>query len=191
MNIWIDYQQTTHQRTFLSPFFIQGRDVGEEKMNRFTTTWYANQFVAQASVNLFIILCSIFFKLGTVETAMVSQGITTLFTGVFMALCWKNLPGKEPKHTLPKGNSLILAGFKQNLYMTKKIWSNYKAGLRWYLLSTIFAEAAASAVGSTAVIFLSLHLKLTAFQIGIFFEASLVGVIIGTKVRFDHCIFDI
>ena len=75
--------------------------------------------------------------------------------------------------------------------MAKKIWTNYKMGLRWFLLSTIFAEAAASAVGSTAVIFLSLHIQLTAFQIGIFFEVSLIGVIIGTKVRFDHCFPDV
>jgi MFS-type transporter involved in bile tolerance (Atg22 family) len=68
--------------------------------------------------------------------------------------------------------------------MAMKIWRNYKVGLRWFLLSSIFAEAAASAVGSTAVIFLNLNLQLNALQIGIFFEVSLIGVVAGTKVRF-------
>eukprot|EP00531_Pseudo-nitzschia_arenysensis_P004484 CAMPEP_0116127188 /NCGR_PEP_ID=MMETSP0329-20121206/6713_1 /TAXON_ID=697910 /ORGANISM="Pseudo-nitzschia arenysensis, Strain B593" /LENGTH=504 /DNA_ID=CAMNT_0003621283 /DNA_START=113 /DNA_END=1627 /DNA_ORIENTATION=- len=169
--------------TILYAYFPEiGREVGQGLMNRFTTSWYANQFTSQASVNLIIILCSIFFKLGTVKTSMVSQSITAAFCAVFMTACWRYLPEKEPKHKLPKGNSLVMAGFKQNVYMAKKIWTNYKMGLRWFLLSTIFAEAAASAVGSTAVIFLSLHIQLTAFQIGIFFEVSLIGVIIGTKV---------
>lgn len=66
--------------------------------------------------------------------------------------------------------------------MAKKIWKNYKSGLRWFLISTVFGEAGASAVGSTAVIFLSLHIGLTAGQIGIFFEVSLLGVILGTKL---------
>ncbi len=66
--------------------------------------------------------------------------------------------------------------------MAKKIWRTYKTGLRWFLISTVFGEAGAGAVGSTAVIFLSLHIGLNAGQIGVFFEVSLLGVILGTKL---------
>lgn len=154
-------------------------------MNSYTTTWYANQFTSQATVNLVIICFSAGFKLGSIKTAMVSQAITALMSGVFLTACWRLLPARKAKHKLPKGTSLAIAGFKQNWYMAKKIWQKYQSGLRWFLLSTIFAEAAASAIGSTAVIFLTLHLKLNAFKIGIFFEVSLIGVIAGTKVRFE------
>ena len=160
-------------------------------MNSYTTTWYANQFTSQAAVNLVLIALATGFKLGSVKIAMISQAITALMCAVFLTLCWRLLPARKAKHKLPKGTSLAIAGFKQNLYLAKKIWQDYKAGLRWFLLSTIFAEAAASAIGSTAVIFLTLHLKLGAAKIGIFFEVSLIGVIAGTKVRFEIFLFNI
>ena len=56
-------------------------------------------------------------------------------------------------------------------------------GLRWFLISTIFGQAAASAVASTAVVFLNGNLGLSAVQIGVFFEITLLTVLIGTKVR--------
>ncbi len=184
----IDFQsdEGSSQLVFCERFFIQGRDVGEEKMNSYTTTWYANQFTSQASVNLVLILISVFLRPGSVKIAMISQAITALMCAVFLTLCWRLLPARKAKLKLPKGTSLAIAGFKQNWYLGKKIWQNYKGGLRWFLLSTIFAEAAASAIGSTAVIFLSLHLRLSASKIGIFFEVSLIGVIAGTKVRIEN-----
>jgi len=158
------------------------RDVGFEKMVSYTGTWYFNQFVSQAGVNLLLIVCSLLLALGTVKTAWLSQGVTTIFCLVFLPLCWKLMNAAPRKHEMPKGQNLLLVGFKQNFHMAKKIWKNYKAGLRWFLISTVFGEAGASAVGSTAVIFLSLHLGLSAAQIGVFFEVSLIGVILGTKL---------
>lgn len=141
------------------------------------------QFCSQAGVNLVIIGFNAGFGLGTVKTTWLSQGITTLFCLVFLPLCWRLMSSPPRKHVLPKGESLALAGFKQNWHMMQKIWRNYKSGLRWFLISTVFGEAAASAVSSTAVIFLSLHIGLNATEIGIFFEVALIGVIFGTKVR--------
>lgn len=155
-------------------------------MNMYSSTWSFNQFISQAVVNAFTIALTIGFSLGTVHTAMVSQVFAMVFSAVFLGWCWKLLPSPDRKHTLPKGHSLFIAGFKQNCYMAKKIWNNYKTGLRWFLLSRVFSEAAASAVATTAVVFLSLNLKLNAFQIGMFFEVSLFGVIFGTKVRLNY-----
>ena len=151
-------------------------------MNTHTSTWSLTQFGAQAGVNVIIIAVSYIFKLGSVHTAMVCQGVTVAFCIVYLTAGWRLLPKRPRKHRLPKGDSLMLAGFSQNYRTFKKIWRDYKVGLRWFLISTIFGEAAASAVGSTAVVFLNGNIGLSALQIGIFFEVSLVGVMIGTKV---------
>jgi len=158
------------------------RDVGEERMNSFSSTWSFSQFLSQAGVNVIILACSITFKLGPVHTSMVSQGVVMAFCLVFLSMCWTMMPKRPHKHVLPKGDSLVFTGFKQNVRTFKKIITHYKIGLRWFLMSTIFGEAAASAVGTTAVVFLQLNLGLSPSQIGIFFEVSLLGVVAGTKL---------
>mmetsp|Transcript_10757 Transcript_10757/g.22750 ORF Transcript_10757/g.22750 Transcript_10757/m.22750 type:complete len:353 (+) Transcript_10757:835-1893(+) len=158
------------------------RESGQKRMNSYLTTWSMWQFVSQAGVNCIILLCSVLLRLNKVRTAMYGQGITFLFCVVYLMWCWYLMPARPPTHILPKGNALLLAGFRQNYSTLKKIWKHYPLGLRWFLLCTTFAESAATAVGTTAVIFLTVNLKLTALQIGIFFEVSLVGVVFGTKV---------
>lgn len=178
--IWMIYQI---QLMALFAYFPEiARDCGEEKMNTYSSKWFAWQFISQAAVNLIIILASYFFRLGVVYTSMFSQGVTMAVSLVFLTLCWRNMPQCPPKHRLPKGRSLLLAGFRQNYNTFKKINKHYTKGLKWFILSTIFGEASASAVGTTAVVFLTGNLELTAFQIGIFFEVSLVGVVFGTKI---------
>lgn len=157
-------------------------------MNSFASTWSFAQFLSQAGVNVIILAFSMSFKLGSVHTAMVSQGVVMAFCFVFLTMCWTMMPKRPSRHILPKGHSLLFAGFKQNFRTFKKIITHYKTGLRWFLISTIFGEAAASAVGTTAVVFLQLNLGLTAQQIGIFFEVSLLGVVAGTKVRVNGSI---
>lgn len=105
-----------------------------------------------------------------------------LFCIVFLTWCWTLMPTRPRKHRLPEGHSLLVAGFRQNYNTCILIWKHYKTGLRWFLISTVFGDASASAVGTTAVVFLNGNLKLTAFQIGFFFECSLVGVVFGTKI---------
>merc|ERR1719491_1202634 len=90
------------------------------------------------------------------------------------------MPDRPPKHVLKKGRSLAVAGFQQNWSTFKKIWKNYR-NLAWFLFSVVSGESAALAVGNTAVIFLSLSVGLSAFQIAVFFEVSLIGVVLGTK----------
>ena len=114
---------------------------------------------------------------------MVSQSLVAVVCLISLTMCWRSVPQRPIKHRLPKGSSLLVAGFRQNYRTAKMIWKHYD-GLKWWYISTIFGEASASAVGTTAVVFLTGNLQLTAQQIGIFFEVSLIGVIFGTKVRF-------
>jgi len=157
-------------------------EVGPKKMNEYTSTWSLNQFITQALFNAFIIGMATSLKLNTVVTSMLSQGGTFLICAVFLSWGWWLIPNRPARHKLPKGQSLVFAGFSQNWKTCKNIWKNYKTGLRWFLVSTVFGEAAASAISSTAVIFLNGNLGLSPVQIGIFFEVTLVTVILGTKI---------
>lgn len=77
-----------------------------------------------------------------------------------------------------KTPNILLAGFVQNWNTFKQINREYKNSLRWFLLACIFSEAAATAFGSVAIVFLTDHLGLDATQIGVFFLISLVASII-------------
>jgi len=156
------------------------RDYGSEKMNSYASTWSAGQFTSQATVNLIVIMVNIKFQLGTVRTAQLCQGLTLFICLVCLLPAWYIMPDRPPKHVLKKGRSLAVAGFQQNWSTFKMIWKNYK-NLTWFLFSVAIGESAALAVGNTAVIFLALSVKLSAFQIAVFFEVSLIGVILGTK----------
>jgi len=171
------------QLTALFAYYPEiARDCGLDKMTSYATTWSMMQFTVQAIFNGIIIFASYYGALGTVRTAMVSQGLTTVFCAFYLTWCWKLLPERPRAHVLPEGRYFVFAGFRQNYRTSKNIWKHYKSGLRWFLLSTIWAEASASAIASTSVIFLYFVLQLNARQIGLFFEVSLIGVIIGTKL---------
>ena len=155
-------------------------------MNEYTSTWSLTQFSSQATFNICILACVSGFALTTIQTSMLSQTGTTIFCMIFLTWGWKLIPNRPRKHKLPKGQSILLAGFKQNWRTCKSIWKNYKTGLRWFLVATAFAEAAAAGVTTTAVIFLNGNLQLSPLQIGIFFQVSLMTVIVGTKVSYIY-----
>lgn len=155
-------------------------------MVSYASTWWLSMFCSEAGVNIIIIVLIVALQLDTVTSARVSQGVVCLFCVVFLTLGWR-LPTRPRKHHLPKGSSLLSAGFKQNIVTAKKIWRNY-TGFKWFLVSTLFGEAAASSISTMAVIFLNGNLGLNSLEIGIFVEITLVGVVFGTKVRSNESI---
>lgn len=155
-------------------------EVGERRMVSYSSTWSFSMFCSEAGVNIVIIVLIVALKLDNVTSAWLGQGVGCLFGIVFFTLGWR-LPNRPRKHRLPKGSSLLSAGFKQNIITAKKIWGNY-TGFKWFLVSTLFGQAAAAGIGTLAVIFLNGHLGMNSLQIGVFIEMSLIGVVFGTKL---------
>ena len=94
-----------------------------------------------------------------------------------------NMPAARP---LEDGQSLLTVGFSQIFKTAKHINSEYRHGLRWFLLAVLFSEAAANALVIVSVVYLNEHIGFSGAQIGIFFLITLIaglpGAVVATKV---------
>jgi hypothetical protein len=125
------------------------RQVGEAKMNGFSSTFTSIQFSSQAGLLLIVTVVQIVTKSSTVVTAQISQGINTLCAILLFGFGWfKYMTSRPAARQLPEGESLLLAGFRQNLRTAKAINRFFKKGLRWYFLALAFAEACRSQLQS-------------------------------------------
>lgn len=146
------------------------------------------QFGAQASFLILIIAVSIFAGVAddNVVTAHISQAINAVWVSLAFYAGWRLMPEAPATHVLPAGKSLWTIGFTQTYHTAQSIWCHYKAGLRWFLLATVFAEAAANAFTVVSVIYLSEEVDLSGSDIAIFFlvvlVASLPGSYLGSQI---------
>jgi MFS-type transporter involved in bile tolerance (Atg22 family) len=158
------------------------RQVGETMMNNFTTAFTQSQFASQATFNIVVIGTSLAFSLSTVQTAMVGQTACVIWGVLFFTWGWRLMPPRPARHTLNENQFILTAGFAQNWRTAKAIWTQYRKGLKWYLLALIFAEASAAAITNISIIYLNDTIGLSVTQIGIFFMVALVGTIPGSKI---------
>lgn len=151
------------------------REVGQARMNSYTAIFTQTQFssvswrrfaisidpsglliyqflsniqhpLQQATFTVVVIGVSFMLQLHTVHTAMVGQTAVVLWCVAFFIWGWKYLPSRPARHTLQEGQWMLTAGFAQNWSTAKAIWSQYRKGLKWYLLALVFAEASAAAI---------------------------------------------
>ncbi|KAG7340010.1 vacuole effluxer Atg22 like protein [Nitzschia inconspicua] len=158
------------------------REVGQKRMNNYTAIFTQSQFGSQATFTILVIGISVGLSLSTVHTAMVSQTSVVLWCVVFFTLGWRYLPPRPARHVLKDGQWILTAGFTQNWNTAKAIWSQYRKGLKWFLLALIFAEASAAAITNIAIIYLTDVVGLSITQVGIFFLVALLGTIPGAKM---------
>ena len=140
------------------------------------------QFSAQAMFLVLVIAVSLSPQLNDVQTGRLSQGFNTITVSISFYYGWKLMPRVPAKHSLPEGRWMITQGFIQNWDTAKEINKHYKIGLRWFLLSVIFGEAAANAFTIVSVVFLDEQLGLSGSEVGIFFFLALLGMIPGGKL---------
>ena len=161
--------------------------VGQQTHASFTARFTAQQFIVQA---LFLICVGgLSFGIGisddSVQTARLSQALNCTVISVLFSLGWRYMPTRQATRELPedkRGARAILYGLKQNIKTAKSIWMEYKLGLRWYLVSTMFAQSAVGALTTVSVVYLSSEVGLTASDISLFFLVVLVGTVPGAKI---------
>eukprot|EP00549_Striatella_unipunctata_P009682 CAMPEP_0118684762 /NCGR_PEP_ID=MMETSP0800-20121206/6841_1 /TAXON_ID=210618 ORGANISM="Striatella unipunctata, Strain CCMP2910" /NCGR_SAMPLE_ID=MMETSP0800 /ASSEMBLY_ACC=CAM_ASM_000638 /LENGTH=250 /DNA_ID=CAMNT_0006581539 /DNA_START=58 /DNA_END=810 /DNA_ORIENTATION=+ len=89
------------------------------------------------------------------------------------------MPNAPAARRLGENDNLLRDGFLQIFRTIQKVNQSYKAGLRWFLLALVFAEAAINTFTTLAVVFLTDQLKFSATQNGMFFLITLMGVFPG------------
>jgi len=143
-------------------------------------------FASEALFLITVVACSYMFELDDVQTARLSQTINAISLLGSFYFGWKTLPKVPASHTLPidpstgKQQSLLSHGFFQIWKTAQKINTEYSKGLRWFLVATVFAEAAAEAFAIVAVVYMDEELGMTTVQIGTFFLIGIFSLIPGT-----------
>lgn len=158
--------------------------VGQAKHSAYTARFTAKQFSSQAC--FLVLLGALSFGLGistdSVRTARLSQAMNVGFIIVLFALGWKCMPSRPASRDLPQGQKcLILYGLRQNFRTAISIHREYKKGLQWYLLATVFAQSSVGALTTVAVVYLSSEVGLNATDISLFFFVVLIGTVPGAK----------
>lgn len=159
------------------------REVGQKQMTKYSASFSMINFVSSAFFLVVVTVISMVFNTSDVVTAQISQGFNTLTLIILFGIGWfKYMTDRPAVRTLPEGHSLITEGFRQNLNTAKTVWSTYRKGMWWYFLAVIFAEAAATAVVSVAVTYLTSSIQLNSTELGIFFIITLLSTAVGTQI---------
>lgn len=163
------------------------RRVGQRKHAKYTARFTVQQFTAQA---LFLILLGVLsFAIGisdnSVKTARLSQAMNVVIASTLFTAGWRCMPSHPANRPLPRENmrccSIVIYGIQQNFRTAVSIFKDYKKGLRWYLIATMFVQSAVGALTTIAVVYLSSEVGLNAADISIFFLVVLLGTIPGAK----------
>jgi len=159
-------------------------EVGQAEHSTYTARFTAKQFASQAT--FLILLGSLSVGLGissdSVRTARLSQAMNVGIISILFSMGWRCMPSRPASRDPPQGTRfLVLYGIRQNFRTAVSIHREYKKGLRWYLLATVFAQSSVGALTTVAVVYLSSEVGLNATDISLFFFVVLVGTIPGSK----------
>lgn len=160
--------------------------VTEETMTRYVSIFNSVFFLAEATFLMCVVGVSFLLGWGDVQTARFSQSLNTAVLIVSFYFGWKSMPKVPSSKKLPKDpvtgkqQSIWTHGFVEIWSTAKKINTDHKKGLRWFLLATIFAEAAAEAFAVVAVVYMDKELGMSTVEIGIFFMIGIFALIPGT-----------
>lgn len=143
-------------------------------------------FSSEAAFLMIVVGFSFLFDLTDVGTARLAQAVNTATLLIAFYFGWKCMPKVPASRELPmdprtgKQRPLWSHGFVQIWETGKQINTQYSRGLRWFLLATMFSEAAAEAFSVVAVVYMDEELGMTTVQIGVFFVIGLVSLVPGT-----------
>ncbi len=161
--------------------------VGRLKHARYTARFTAKQFAVQAFFLVLVSTTSFAFGISddSTKTARLSQALNVGIISILFGVGWYYMPSRHATRELPPGLSrchILVYGLRQNIRTAVSIHQEYKKGLRWYLMSTMFAQSSVGALTTVSVVYLSSEVGLNATDIVLFFLVVLAGTIPGAKV---------
>jgi len=160
--------------------------VGQKQHAQYTARFTAQQFSTQA---FFLILMaglslSLGFSNDSVNTARMSQALNVGVITVLFGFGWHYMPSRQATREIPQGKrccGMLIHGIRQNAQTAVSIHREYKKGLQWYLLASMFAQSSVGALTTVSVVYLSSEVGLTATDITFFFLVVLTSTVPGAK----------
>lgn len=153
-----------------------------KKITTFASLFFVNQFASALSFLILVSALGIILGLNDVTLAQISQGINVVWTAPAFYYGWKLLPYAPPRREIQAGKSILLSGFSQIWKTAVGINTHYGGGLRWFLLSVIFAEAGFYAFTVVSVTYLYEQLGFDGGQIGISFAIVYIASFPGSHL---------
>lgn len=121
------------------------------------------------------------FHTDDVGTARISQINTSVTCAVLFAFAWTHLFRDRPALSkVPAGRSVVGSGIRKVKDTAVQIATHYR-GLRWFMLSLIFADSALGALVVVSTTFLKQVLQMQATEIGSVFLVVILCGIPGSK----------
>ena len=167
-------------QTMLAYAYLPELTDDEELLNKFTTNFTVVQFGSM--VAYLVLVVGITSAAGLtdddVATARIGQSISFGVASVTLCYAWSLFRPRPTSRSLPEGQSLWTAGFRQVFHSSVKICKHYHA-LKWFYVAVAFADAAIQSLATIAVTYLTDQLQFTSFENGIAILAMLVGSVPG------------
>lgn len=159
---------------------------GQQEHAQYTARFTAKQFSMQAS--FLVLMGAVSYGLGlsddSVMTARLSQAMNVGMITILFGLGWYYMPPRKATREIPQGKrcfGIFIHGIRQNIRTAVSINREYKRGLKWYLLATMFSQSSVGALTTVSVVYLSSEVGLNAADISLFFLVVLTSTVPGAK----------
>lgn len=157
--------------------------VGQERHSKYTASFTAKQFTAQALFLMLVGGLAFAFRIenDSTLTARMAMALNAFIITILFGTGWhRYMPTRPASRSLPDGNrNVIMYGLKQNITTAKSIFHQYKKGLLWFLLAEIFAQSSVGALTTLSVVYLNDVVGLNTTDVNFFFLVVLIGTIPG------------
>ncbi len=117
------------------------RTIGGESMTRYSSRFYSFGFASQVLYVVIVVGVSTALKAGDILTAQFGQALDVVVSGTSYYLAYYFFTYQEARSELPKGHSLVIAGFNQVFTTAKGIVQHYPKTLTYFFLAVLFSEA--------------------------------------------------
>lgn len=158
---------------------ISRYDVDHDTMTRFNRYFFSMQYFGQTTFLTLGSVLSYTLKLTSVQSGHMGQGICSFVLLICYTQAWTKLPKVPGRRKLPEGDSLLLAGFRQNWRTFVEMNKNPNKTLKYFFLTVMFAESGGTSLLPIVLSYLSRVLGYGTLEVALTFLLAVLFAIPG------------
>ncbi|KAL3931977.1 MAG: hypothetical protein SGBAC_011066, partial [Bacillariaceae sp.] len=162
-------------------------DVDHDTMTSFNRVFFCLQYCGQVTWLLVCLVVSYALKFNSIKSAHLGQSVSSFILLICYSQAWSRLPKMEGRRKLPKGNSLLLQGFRQNIKTVKLLLKSPNKSLKWFFFTVMISESGGTSLLPVVVSFYSRVLRYNSLDVGLTFFVAVLAAIPGTVVNAHLC----